>query len=66
MVAVPAATPATMPVVEPMVATPGADEDQVPPVVASVQVVDAPAQILVTPPAIAAGVVLVTATVADE
>ena len=57
------------PVVASIVATPGAELDQVPVPPASVHVVvedEVPpgAQILVTPPVIADGVVLVTVTVA--
>ncbi len=49
MVVVPAATPVTIPVPEPMVATPVAELTQLPPAVAFVRVIVCPAQTLEAP-----------------
>ena len=63
MVAVPAATPETIPVEEPMPAVPDALLDQVPVEVASVSVMVEPTQ-TVDEPAMAATVELFTVTIA--
>lgn len=66
MVAVPADTPVTAPVVDPTVATPGLPLVQVPPEVPSVKVVEEPTQTLAVPPIVAGSGLMVTALIAKH
>ena len=60
----PAATPVTLPLADPTVATAGADDVHVPPAIVFVNVVDDPVQVL-NVPAIADGVVFTVKVVAE-
>ena len=66
MITVPAATPFTMPVAEPIVAIPGEPELHVPPPIEADQVVDAPAQSAVLPESTASGLTVTCIVVVSD